>query len=167
MSQDSHFCIRKKQQKSHASVLTEFWTSQNSLQLFQVDTSGQDTFASLTQSLDSAVSTSTNKLFEVNHTLIIIARRHESHQHHQSAWPARNTQTRIQFQFIFALVFWVVDDTWNWVQRVRCLWFWFSVCAHCNRTVFFVFVHIITVSVVSCKTEDTACFFDCCFKTFL
>ena len=105
-------------------------------------------------------------LFEVDQTLIVISRFFISHKIHKSCSPRRNSKTFVQSQFIFALVFWVVDDTWNWVQRVRCLWFWFSVGILCNRTVFFVFVHIITVSVVSCKTEDTTCLFDCCFKTF-
>ena len=58
---------------------------------------------------------SVNKLFKVDHTLIIISRWNKAHQHHQSAWPARNSQTAVKFKFIFALVFWVVDDAWNWV----------------------------------------------------
>ena len=124
-------------------LLTEFWTSQNSLQLLPV-----------------------NKLFQIDHTLIIICWRHKSHQHHQSAWPRRNSKTFVQSQIIFTFVFRVIDNSWNWVQRVGCFWFWLTVCAHCNRTVFFVFVHIITVSMVSSQTQNSAGFFDCCFKTF-
>ena len=105
-------------------------------------------------------------LCQVKHWFVIICRWHESHQLHQSAWPARYSQTAVQFQFIFPFVFRVIDDTRNWVQRVWSLWLWFAVGAHCNRTVLLVFVHIITVSMVSCKTEDTTCFFNCSLKTF-
>ena len=105
-------------------------------------------------------------LCQVKHWFVIICRWHESHQLHQSAWPARNSKTFVQSQFIFPFIFRVINNTWNRVQRVRCLWLWLTVCAHCNRTVFFVFVHIITVSVVSCQTQNSAGFFNCSLKTF-
>ena len=54
-------------------------------------------------------------------------------------------------------------------NRRISLWFVPRKCvsSHCNRTVFFVFVHIITVSVVSSQTQNTTCFFNGGLKTFL
>ena len=121
----------------------------------------------LPQGLDAAVSTSIKKLFEVDHTLIVICWWNESHELHQCCRPRRYSQTRIQFQFIFTFVFRVIDNTWNWVQRVRCLWFWLAVSPIATEPSFFVFVHIITVSVVNCKTEDTTSFSISALRLFL
>ena len=107
-------------------------------------------------------------LCQVEHWFIVICWWNESHELHQCCRPRRYSQTRIQFQFIFTFVFRVIDNSWNRVQWVRCLWLWlwFAICAHCNRTVFFVFVHIITVSVVSCKTQNTTSLFNSGLKAF-
>ena len=106
-------------------------------------------------------------LCQVEHWFIVICWWNESHELHQCCRPRRYSQTRIQFQFIFPFVFRIIDNSRNRVQRVGCFWFWLTVCAHCNRTVFFVFVQIVTVSVVSCKTEDTTSFSIAALRLFL
>ena len=70
-------------------------------------------------------------LFQVNHTLVVVCWWHKSHQLHQCAWPRRNSQTTVQFQFIFTFVFWVINNTRNWVQRVGCFWLWLSRSIFC------------------------------------
>lgn len=76
-----------------------------------VNTSGQGTFAAahlkaLTQPFAE---------FLINYKLGI-AWWNKSHQVHKCVRPATNSKSFVQlFCIVFTFVFWVVDNTWNWV----------------------------------------------------